>query len=560
LSNGIPGPSATSFLDYDSTPGHELGHNFGRHHTWEPDCRAGTGCSDFWWGACPSGFEQFPYDDGQLGPSEYEWLGTTIFGFSSYLNTNAVMYYPNVKDTMTYCGRWMSDFTFRRIRSAMGPDTLNTIEKSRRKESSPAATGDFLVVSGTISDEPGKINLSPIFVLPEIAYNFEAQRGPFEIVLKNAKGAELASYPFNPDVGWDSQSSLGLNDPVPPPSATFFEIIPYHADATSLGIVWKGTFLEGIQAGITPPTVNLLYPNGREILDTDPITVTWTAGDPEERDALDYRISYSKDNGTTWDLVASGITETQVTIPRANLPATRRGLFRVWASDGIHTGFDDSDDTFIVPNAPPYLEITSPISGTIFVISQTVTFQANAYDPDSGSMDGEQIVWFSTIDGEIGNGDLLSLSDLSAGEHTILAVAVDGKGGMAGDSVKITIYQDAQHLPRLPGVLAVSPGGIYFKPSHGIISQELEVYNAHLGESIPWQAVPCESWIKISPAMASGRTRSWITVTVDTSGLDFGRYLGAILFSNLENPRDRVVLPVELVYTPETVYLPLVIR
>jgi hypothetical protein len=564
LSNGIPGPSASSFVDGHSIMAHELGHNFGRHHT--PECGADTGCvGPFPWGySCAVGFEEFPYNDGQLGPSEYEWLGTTPIGFSHYNPDGEIRlkYYPDTKDIMTYCSRWTSDFTFKRLRSYMGPDSVSKLSiNALMKTKEGSAEGDYLVISGVIDEDPFQVNLSPVFVLPDINYTYTPPSRPLlDIVLKDSRGGELVRYGFNPRVSLDSQTCSVSGDDDPDESLTFFEVVPYHPDTATIVIEWDGDVLTGVQAGITPPMVRITSPNGGEILDTDTIQVDWTAKDDEEGTNLHYRLSYSKDGGTTWDLVASGLTETHAFIPTANLPATNQGLFRVWASDGIHTSYDDSDKTFTIPNAGPYLEITSPISGTVYILGQTVTMMANAYDPDDGSMDGDQITWFSTVDGEIGVGDLLSLTDLSVGQHIILAVASDGSGGMAGDSVKIAIYADAGALPPLPGDLRVAPGSVYFNPANGDTSQVLDVYDGNLGDSIPWEVVASDPWINVSAARTGGGTPESVAVGVDTSGLEFGFHEGSLTFANLADPDDVFVVSVLLYFDPWQIYLPMNIR
>jgi hypothetical protein len=564
LANGIPSGAAVSFIDRTSTFGHEIGHNFNRHHT--PECDAGTGCvGPFPWGySCPGTFEEFPYNDGQLGPSEYEWLGTTPFGFSHYYADGhmELKYYPDVKDTMTYCSRWMSDFTYNRIHDRMGPDTMSgSAPAPLQKTSGEKAVGDYLLISGSIDEDPFQVNLAPVFVLPDIDYTYiEPSRALLEIVLKNDKGTELARYKFDPVVNVASQTCSLEEEGDDNSALSFLELVPYVSGTTVVVIEWDGVGLAGVQAGINPPVVTVLTPNGGEILDTDEIFVDWSARDDDGDTDLHFRVSYSKNDGKTWDLVAAGITKTQVTIPTANLPATNQGLFRVWASDGIHTSYDDSDKPFSIPNAGPYLEIASPISGTIFILGQPITMMANAYDPDDGSMDGDKITWFSTIDGEIGNGDLLSLTDLSVGQHTILAVASDGDGGMAGDSVKIAIYADADHLPPLPGNLTVAPGSVYFNPAKGDISEVLEVYDRNLGDSIPWEVVESDPWINVSATRTGGGTPGSVAVGVDTSGLELGFHEGSLTFTNLSDPDDVYVVQVLLYFDPWQILLPINIR
>ncbi|NIR67939.1 MAG: hypothetical protein GWO08_17995, partial [Gammaproteobacteria bacterium] len=50
---------------------------------------------------------------------------------------------------------------------------------------------------------------------------------------------------------------------------------------------------------------------------SDLITVTWNAADVDGDD-LRFNVQYSTDNGTSWDMVAMNILESQVLIDREN--------------------------------------------------------------------------------------------------------------------------------------------------------------------------------------------------------------------------------------------------
>ena len=137
-------------------------------------------------------------------------------------------------------------------------------------------------------------------------------------------------------------------------------------------------------------------------------------------------------------------------VDAANIPAGNQGRFRVWASDGIHTASDASDGTFTVPNRIPTVRITRPTGLSAVVAGQTLDLGAAAYDVDSGNMTGSQVVWLSSLDGILGQGDSLQVASLSQGLHTITVRADDGVGGVATDTVQVVVVSDPTQLPPPP--------------------------------------------------------------------------------------------------------------
>ncbi len=167
------------------------------------------------------------------------------------------------------------------------------------------------------------------------------------------------------------------------------ELVPYVAGTMQVDIERPGGgALKTVTAGATGPTVTLLTPNGGETVTDDPVTVTWSAADADG-DSLTFAVQYTADDGVTWQMLAGGITESAVLIPRANLTASGAARFRVWVSDGIHTARDVSDTTFVVPNLPPVVTIWRPGGGAVFVAGQTIGLTADAYDVDDGDLDAQ---------------------------------------------------------------------------------------------------------------------------------------------------------------------------
>lgn len=88
---------------------------------------------------------------------------------------------------------------------------------------------------------------------------------------------------------------------------------------------------------------------------------------------------------------------------------------------------------------PPTATITSPSTGETYNEGGAIFFSGLGYDPEDGSLTGTDLVWTSSIDGQIGTGDTLSTSDLSVGIHTITLTCTDSGGATGSASVSITV-------------------------------------------------------------------------------------------------------------------------
>ncbi|HRX85416.1 MAG TPA: multiheme c-type cytochrome [Phycisphaerae bacterium] len=103
----------------------------------------------------------------------------------------------------------------------------------------------------------------------------------------------------------------------------------------------------------TPPTVNVLYPNGGETIPAESsVNVTWTATDENQIGSIDVFVTF--DGGATFDTIALGLPGTQTTVTwfPANRPTTTARI-RVEATDvTLNTGSDESDAAFTVTAVP----------------------------------------------------------------------------------------------------------------------------------------------------------------------------------------------------------------
>ncbi len=541
--SGPAGPGDWGW-DFDGTyadwyGGHELAHALGRPHTRgeEP-----AGCGE------KNAVKQHP--NGLISPTADIFSRKAIYGFDPFfLKTNPILG-PYWHDVMTYCSRqWVSDITYKGL-EAMIQVLYNTPAAAADR----AAAVDRLAVYGSINLESGTVEtLLPLSIWFAAADIEPRLPGPYAIVLRGAGQTELARYPFTPDPASGGADPTGDDGPE---TAGISELVPYVTGTVRVDIEGPGgSLLASVSAGPAAPTVTLLSPNGGETLVSDPITVSWSAADADG-DPLTFNLFYSPDGGASWDPIALGITGTVTTVPNSSLLASGSGLFRVDASDGIHTASDSSNGFFTVPNHPPAVMIFVPESDVTIAVSQTLALEAFAYDPDSGLVD-EGLAWSSSLDGPLGQGAQLSTAALSPGVHLITAQADDGQGGVAADSVTVTVVATPLDLPPIPDGLLVAPAQVLLYSTGRVVTQSLGIDNQNPAADLLWTLSSDQPWLTASTA--AGSTYAAVTLSADPAGLAPGIHTAAVTIAR-SGGGGALVVPVTLSVEPYQVLLPLIRR
>lgn len=93
----------------------------------------------------------------------------------------------------------------------------------------------------------------------------------------------------------------------------------------------------------------------------------------------------------------------------------------------------------LIENTPPSVIINNPSDGAKYVFGDTITFNGSGNDFEDGDLAGGNLVWTSSIDGQIGTGESFTRSDLSVGTHTITLTATDSDGNEVSASVRILV-------------------------------------------------------------------------------------------------------------------------
>ncbi len=517
---GVP-TDAWDLWDSDGSWGdyygaHEIGHNFGRRH---PGTASTAVCK--FQSKDPAG-PVYPYPGARISGALSG--DDAFYGFDAL---NHALYGTYWTDLMSYCKyRWISDVTFEGVMDQM------QMEARGGGAGTAGSTTDRLVVVGTIHPATNTMSLQPLFILPNADEVEPRVPGPYAIVLRTAAGAELARYPFTPSESQGDPAPSQGSESAPETVLFADELVPYVAGTDWVDIEGPGgAVLKTVRAGANPPSVHVLSPNGGEVLSGATVPVLWTASDVDG-DPLTFNVQYSRDDGSSWEMVAQNLKGTSVDLDAINIQAGSRARIRVWASDGIHTASDQSDGTFTIPNHVPTVSITQPATDITIAVGQTLTLQGDAYDIDTATMPGDfasSVDWSSDVDGYLGNTASLSLT-LSEGVHTVTFSADDGRGGTASDTVRVTVVSTLAELPPIPDALAVAPALLVFDPAGGATSAAVAVDNQNAAHPIAWNATANDAWLQLSAS--TGVTPDSITVSFDGTGLAPGGYHGTVTFTS----------------------------
>ena len=408
------------------TAAQELAHNFNREH---------APCGN------PSDIDpNFPSSTGSIG----DW------GMDPHTNKQ---YDPSsYTDFLGYCtNNWISKYTFNALfekfekSSHTTQDSSNQIFNQHFQNDNEkdfdvydkisnfpfnlveAQTGqEFLIASGHIDVDGHLVNLNDFHTVTLPADQQSDGIGLYAIELLDSNDNVLSVHNF------DTKHITRTN------VEAFFEILPFHSDTLRILIKNQNTILISITVSPNEPVVNVLSPNGGEVLN-GVHEISWTGVDADG-DSLRYDVNYSTDGGQTWLGIVGGLTETRFQWDTSEVPGSSNALIRVLATDGVNTGLDNSDSTFTVAQKSGLANILLPEDGTIFNVNEQINFVAAGFGPDFGPIDESSIVWTSSKDGTMGTGARLTLDNLSVGTHDLSIRSTTGTNFPA--NVRIEIVSD----------------------------------------------------------------------------------------------------------------------
>jgi len=419
--------------------GHELIHDYNVFHTNTAD-------------ACGSNDNNstFPYPNSSIQE----------FGFNPI--TGKIYDPATTHDLMSYCPSggskqgWISPFTWNTMFNKLAPSSAITASGKGVTPGgvySLSSSMESLVINATVFNPafsppvPGKLGTlyrvanSPIYTIPT---------GDYAIELRDASNTTLYSQPFVVDFSSEYSAHDGPSSPDSPPPfppdpthrVDVSMVIPWVEGTSSIVLVHQKDVLDQRAVSSNPPQVQITSP-------TQPVdwpagttqSLTWTGSDPDSN-PLTYEVFYSPDAGATWVLVASSLTETSYPVVVDAMAGGSDVRFRVVASDGVNTAFDETEANISIPNHPPLITILEPASGAAFLPGGLVVLQGSATDFEDGSLPDDALFWSSDRQGSLGTGPSLPLTTLLPGAHIITLTAIDSYGITSSASVKIFVgYQ-----------------------------------------------------------------------------------------------------------------------
>lgn len=216
-------------------------------------------------------------------------------------------------------------------------------------------------------------------------------------------------------------------------------IIPWMEGADTVVLLYQKQVLDqrtisknAPVVAITSPSVPQSWPAGSQQ------TITWQGSD-EDGDALTYTLQYNRD-GTYWESVGVGITNTSYLLDVADYAGGAATQFRVLASDGLLSALSAPSVPITLPNHLPTIGISEPFSGTVRPPGASVLFGAYAFDREDGLLTNDAAYqWVSDRQGVVGNGRDFFVNDLQTGWHTITLTVADQAGQQATQQVRLLV-------------------------------------------------------------------------------------------------------------------------
>ncbi len=512
---GDPQTAANQAWDTDASygdwiAGHEVGHLVGREHVDCPDINAPN-------------IAPYPYEDGKISPTATG--DDAIYGFD--LDTQAI-YGPEWVDVMSYCfPKWISDFTYEGIYDDMSAG-------GRSADLAEVTADRFMIVSGFANLETSTVESINIQQIDQTATVPLPSPGDWNIVLLNAAGEELASYPFAPS-GIVNETSHDVE-------AIVSEIVPWQAGVTTVEVRNGSAVLATKTASNSAPAITITAPAQGATFGDGELNFAWTGTDADN-DPLTYTVLYSHLGEGSWEVLTTDLVTPSISVDSALLAGGTNSYLRIIGSDGFNSG-EATVGPFTVPAAAPRAVISVPATDNeTYSAGQLVSLAGNAYDLENGAITGIALSWSSNIDGDIGTGELLQTDTLSAGVHTITLTAADGDDETGQAQRTVTILDGTQAAPNSLTVAPFSINIVVSVDETLPVSNQLTIRNKS-GAALDWTASTNAAWLSVDQSV--GTTPSSINLTVDSSGLAAGDYTGAVIFESAGAGNSPLEVPVSL--------------
>jgi hypothetical protein len=521
--------------------GHEIGHSLGRAHP-------NAGSDD---PSTPNVYENcghsrsdpgFPYGNlttarAPIGPANGSMEGFDV-GDPSLGIKPAVLPSSIWNDVMSYCSnQWISDYTYTAMYNYMKAHPSVALAPA-----SPALTGNFLIAAGYINPNNSTGSFSLVRHVSSVNSISTASQTVYSLRQFSATNVLLSNQnidTYGPDA--------------PPPTAGFGVTVAMASGARKLELVRNSDskVLASINISAHAPVVSNVALVGAPNPVTGVVTLSWNASDADGG-TLTYDIEYTRDNGTSFQPVVTGVTAKTAQIDTAELGGSGTARLRVIANDGVNTGFADSASFTMAPKKPtPY--ILTPANNLNVQYGQLVNFQGLAFDAQDNTVADSGLTWKmgTTV---LGTGPFLSDAALPVGTDVITLQATDSVGQTASTTVTVIVNDNLT----LPGPnLSAGPLQVGWQvPAGTTVHQTANISIDNLGSGdLSWTAAKSSaSWLTLSATsgtVAAAGDPSTLTLTANPTGLVYGKtYTAQVTITqpvSASNPTlQTIVIPVSL--------------
>lgn len=286
--------------------------------------------------------------------------------------------------------------------------------------------------------------------------------------------------------------------------------------------------------GPLPPTLSLFSPpNRKTVIHGNEILFKARVHDPET--------GQLSGNAVTWESSLDGVLGygsdlilTQLSVGTHTLTVTARD------EDHLTT---HAEIMLTVQSAPPIVNITSPISGSIQGNDEGVVLSGSAIDYEDEILPDETLVWY--IDGkESGHGQTIRVSDLSVGTHVISLNGTDSHGVPGSDSAVISVIGIGENYLNTFSDGFFTKNLTYPLPSSEVVFMRLPTKANITHASVNLEGLPYEVSDSLMTTFTNGKAEENVTFMTNgetiTRYFDFDKQSNVTQFSlELTGPNER---------------------